>query len=75
MGLLAKVVVPWTAGLYRSLNSTSPEPVRVKAEVSSWDCSGKRKSAEQRLFFQEAGMSKLKMVLMSWVAVPLKEVV
>jgi hypothetical protein len=68
-------VVPWTAGAYRSLNSTSPEPVREKVEVSSCFCSGNKKSAEQRLPAKEAGMSKLKMLLMLLETVPLNEVV
>jgi len=56
------------------LNSTSPEPVSEKDEVSSWDSSGKRNSSEQVLPSWEAGMSKLKIELTVPEAVPLKEV-
>ena len=48
------------AGLVRALMVMPPAPERVKLEVRSWSCVGKRKTRVQVLPASVEGMSKLK---------------
>lgn len=72
-GALLKVV-DVVAGEESSAMSTLPSPLKVKEEVWSCDCIGKRKTSEHVLPESDWGMSKLKIEEMVEVTSPLNEV-
>jgi len=68
-GLLAYVVL-WEATELSCMKSRDPEPDMVKEEVWSWAWVGRENMTVQVLPAYEAGMSKLKIEVMSELAAP-----